>query len=146
MPDLDNNANHNANDNDDTMYWVALNQVPKLGTVRFRRLETHFGDLRKAWAASFEELKAAGIDNAPAQEITAARNRIFPEAEMQRMAKYGIQAITRGIPAIHHASKRFPTRLRSFITKAPWNRRTKDRWRWWAPVVPPPTAARRRRL
>ena len=30
---------------EEVKYWVALNRVPQLGTVRFRRLEGYFGDL-----------------------------------------------------------------------------------------------------
>ena len=41
---------------EDTKFWVALSRVPQLGTVRFRRLESHFGKLEHAWNASFSDL------------------------------------------------------------------------------------------
>ena len=67
---------------EDIKYWVALNRVPQLGTVRFRRLEAYFGELKEAWNAGRSELKAAGIDDRPARELVAARDRISPDAEM----------------------------------------------------------------
>ena len=63
---------------EDIRYWVALNRVPQLGTIRFRRLEAYFGGLDKAWEASPSELKAAGIEARPAREIVAARAASLP--------------------------------------------------------------------
>jgi len=34
-----------------------------LGTVRFRRLESNFGDLESVWNASYNELRATGLDD-----------------------------------------------------------------------------------
>ena len=78
---------------DDIKYWVALSGVSLLGTVRFRRLEAHFGDLRHAWEASPAELKAAGIENGPAREILAARDTISPEAEQERLERASVRPI-----------------------------------------------------
>ena len=68
-------------------YWVALNRIPQLGTVRFRRLEDFFGGLENAWNATIPELKAAGIEDRPAQEIAAARNNSSPDEELDALAR-----------------------------------------------------------
>ena len=34
-----------------------------MGTVRFRRLESNFGDLESVWNASYNELRATGLDD-----------------------------------------------------------------------------------
>ena len=47
---------------DQIEYWVALNRVPRLGTVRFGRLEAYFGQLENAWNADLGQLKSAGIE------------------------------------------------------------------------------------
>ena len=60
-----------ASTNVDTKFWVALSRVPQLGTVRFRRLEAYFGKLENVWKASHKELKAAGLEDRPTQEILA---------------------------------------------------------------------------
>ena len=48
---------------EDIKYWAALNLVPRLGTVRFRRLEAHFGSLEYAWTAGLADLKDSGVDD-----------------------------------------------------------------------------------
>ena len=79
---------------DDIKYWVALNRVPQLGTVRFRRLEAYFGDLKDAWNASQSELKAAGLEDRPTREVVAARDRISPDDEMASLERAGVKALT----------------------------------------------------
>ena len=79
---------------DDIKYWVALSGVSLLGTVRFRKLETHFGDLRNAWEASPGELKAAGIEEGPAREILAARETVSPDAEQEKLERASVRPIT----------------------------------------------------
>ena len=55
----------------DLKYWVAFSRVPHIGTVRFRRLEEHFGSLEQAWIAGSGELRAAGIDDKTVRSIRA---------------------------------------------------------------------------
>ena len=74
---------------DDVKFWVALNRVPQLVTVRFRRLDSYVGDLSNAWEAGAAELKAAGIEERPAREIMEARGRISPDAEMEQLGRAG---------------------------------------------------------
>ena len=75
--------------------WVALSQVPRLGAARFRLLEAHFdGDLTRAWRAPTRELRAAGIGGAAASGIAAARADTSPDAELERLAQYGVTALT----------------------------------------------------
>ncbi len=90
---------------EDTKFWVALSRVPQLGTVRFRRLESHFCKLENAWYAGFNELKAAGLDDRPAQEIVAARNNSSPDEEMGALERAGVTAVTWNDPA-------YPSRLK----------------------------------
>ena len=78
----------------DTKFWVALSRIPQLGTVKFRRLESYFGKLENAWKADFKELKAAGIEDRPAQEIIAARNNTSPDDEMAALERAGVTAVT----------------------------------------------------
>ncbi|MCH8298239.1 MAG: DNA-protecting protein DprA [Chloroflexi bacterium] len=90
---------------EDTKFWVALSRVPQLGTVRFRRLESHFGELENAWNASFNELKAAGLDDRSAQEIVAARNNSSPDDEMAALERAGVTVVTWNEPG-------YPSRLK----------------------------------
>ena len=80
-------------DMNDIKYWVALNRVPQLGPVRFKRLEAHFGLLEHAWNAGLAQLRAAGLEDRPAQEVLAARARVDPDAEMERLGKAEVRVL-----------------------------------------------------
>jgi len=96
----------------DIKYWVALNQVSQLGTVKFRRLEAYFGDLGNAWNASLAELKEAGIENKLAGEIVSARSRISPAAEVERLYRAGVK-----LANWHHPD--YPPRLKEIPDPPP---------------------------
>ena len=97
---------------EEVKYWVALRRVPQLGTVRFRKLEDYFGGLDKAWEASPSELRAAGIEDRPAREIVAARSRISPDQEIERLTKAGVEAVN-----WHHPD--YPPRLKEIPDPPP---------------------------
>ncbi len=90
---------------EDIKFSVALTRVPQLGTVRFRRLESYFGTLEHAWRASFNELKSAGLENRPAEEIVAARNNLSPDDEMAALERAEVAAVTWNEPG-------YPARLK----------------------------------
>ncbi len=81
-------------DADQTKYWVALSQVKRLGAIRFRKLENHFHDLERAWAAGPRELHNAGLEDAIVSALVAARGRISPDDEMVKLEKAGVRALT----------------------------------------------------
>ena len=76
-----------------------------MGTVRFRRLESNFGDLESVWNASYNELRATGLEDRPAQEIVAARNNSSPDDEMAALERAGVTAVTWNHPG-------YPARLK----------------------------------
>lgn len=47
--------------NEPRLFWVALNLVKGIGSVRFKALVDHFGDARSAWEAAPSALRAAGL-------------------------------------------------------------------------------------
>jgi DNA processing protein len=77
----------------DIKYWVALSQVARLGTVKFRKLEACIGSLERAWHASASDLKFAGMDDRVIREIVAVRARTSPDLEMERLGRAGVQAV-----------------------------------------------------
>ena len=78
----------------DTKYWVAFNLIPGIGRARFALLEGHFPSLEDAWRAPAAELKASGLDSRSVESIVSSRAVISPDAEMEKMERYGVQAIT----------------------------------------------------
>lgn len=81
-------------------YWIALSRVPRLGSARFRLLESFFGgDLSAAWEAPARELRAAGVGRAVAQSIVSARETSSPDQELSRLRDAGVAAINWHDPA-----------------------------------------------
>ena len=78
----------------DIKYWVGFNIIPGIGRVRFGQLENFFGSLEQAWQAGPAELKKAGLDDGAVKAIGHWRPRISLEAEMEKLAHYGIQVVT----------------------------------------------------
>jgi DNA processing protein len=96
----------------DLPYWLAFDRVSSIGRVRFEKLERHFGTLEAAWHAAAEELRAAGLDEKALDAIVAARSRISPEAEAERVERLGVTALTWNDPT-------YPARLRESYDKPP---------------------------
>jgi DNA processing protein len=82
----------NERSGDDLAYWVAFSLISRIGAVRANRLQTYFGSMEAAWRAGAGELRNAGLDQGTVSSIVEARPSISPEAEMERLAKAGIQA------------------------------------------------------
>ncbi len=78
----------------DIKYWAALNLVPRLGPVRFRKLEAYFGDMEKAWKACLGEFKAAGLDDRTARDLITLRSKTTPESELERIIRAGINLVS----------------------------------------------------
>jgi len=79
---------------EDIKYWVGFNNIPGIGRVRLSQLENHFGSLEQAWKASPGELKRAGLDSPALRAISQWRDKVEPEAEMEKLDKFGIQVLT----------------------------------------------------
>ena len=78
----------------DLKYWIGLNNFPKFGPVRFKKLINYFQDMRVAFRATSEELIKAGIEANIAQEFVTARMEINPDELIDRLAKEDIKVIT----------------------------------------------------
>jgi DNA processing protein len=79
-------------------YWVALNNFPKFGPIRFKKLLGHFSSkdktLKNAFTAKPLELIKAGIETNIAEEFVAARNNIHPEELIAKLEKENIKILT----------------------------------------------------
>ncbi len=60
-------------------YWVGFNLVKGIGAVRFRALLDAFGDLRTAWHASVEEVRALGFSSRIIKNFIKLRQEISLE-------------------------------------------------------------------
>jgi DNA processing protein len=78
----------------DIPYWVGFSFIPSIGRVRLNRLEAYFENLADAWKAEPTELVRAGLDSKVVRSIVSWRPRIDPDAEMEKLEKYGVQVLT----------------------------------------------------
>jgi DNA processing protein len=97
---------------DQMKYWVGLDKIPLLGTVRFKRLEAYFGELSNAWTATHGDLREAGLEDRVAKEIVSARSRVSPDDEMAKLHQAGVKAINWHDP-------QYPARLKEISDPPP---------------------------
>lgn len=97
---------------DDTKYWVAFSRISSIGRARVERLERYFGVLARAWEASTAELLAAGIEEKVATSVVGQRRSISPDAEMERLQRLDIEALTWN-------DARYPSRLKQIYDRPP---------------------------
>lgn len=79
--------------NEDLPYWLAFRLVPYIGPVRMVRLADHFGTLAVAWRAGSADLRRL-LDERTVASLLETRSVVSPEAELERLDRLGIQAIT----------------------------------------------------
>jgi len=89
----------------DIKYWVGFSFIPSIGRVRLNRLETHFGNLEDAWNAAPTELTRAGLDDKVVRAIVSWRPRVALDAEMEKLERCGVRALTWHDPG-------YPSRLK----------------------------------
>src|SRR6266508_399076 len=75
-------------------YWTAFHRIPGIGRVRYQALVGRFGSLADAWSAGPADLRAAGLEDRIVRAIIAERPNLDPDAELERMEKHGIRALT----------------------------------------------------
>jgi len=98
--------------NEDIKYWVGFNNIPGIGRVRFAQLDNYFGNLESAWKASPGELKRAGLDSTALRAISQWRDKVSPEAEMEKLDRFSIKVLT-------YKDSDYPSRLKEIYDYPP---------------------------
>ncbi len=96
----------------DLKYWIGFSFIPGIGRIRLGQLENYFGNLEEAWQAPSTELKKARLDDSVVCAIIAWRPRLSLDIEMEKMERYGVQALT------WHDEK-YPSRLKEIYDYPP---------------------------
>ncbi len=78
----------------DLQYWIGFQRTQGIGPVRLRALLEHFGDVETAWHASAVSLRAAGLNQAAVEQLLYMRNRLDLSAELARLERCGVRALT----------------------------------------------------
>lgn len=79
---------------DNIKYLVGLNNFPKFGPVRLKKIKRYFNDYKNAFLANTNELTKAGIEENIANEFVSARVNINPEKLIEKIKEEGIKIIT----------------------------------------------------
>jgi DNA processing protein len=82
----------------DTRYWLGLHLMPGIGAARITRLMERFGSTAAAWHAPEAELRGLGIPNDVAERFVRERGRIDLDAELDRLERLGVRALTLAHP------------------------------------------------
>src|SRR5690242_9657021 len=101
-------APETALDDPDLPYWLALNRVRGIGPARFRLLLEGFGSARGVWKAGPADWQAAGLDARSVAALAQQRERIEPEAEVERLVRLHIGALRTIDPAYPRLLQEIP--------------------------------------
>ncbi|TSA44677.1 DNA-protecting protein DprA [bacterium] len=89
-------------------YFNAFNQIPQIGSVRFRKLMNFFPDLETAWRANISEYSQAGLEESVIQQILEARRNIDPDGEFEKLERAQTKLITYNDEAYPSQLKEIP--------------------------------------
>lgn len=93
-------------------YRIAFSHVPGIGRVKLSLLHSYFGDLERAWHASAEQLREATLDAKATEALLRVRGTLQLDAEVEKLAKYGVKALAVDDPA-------YPPRLKEIYDYPP---------------------------
>ena len=96
----------------DLPFRVAFSFVPSIGAQRMQLIEQAFPTIAAAWDAPRAELIAAGLPEQAAAERDAARARLDLDAEMERLERVQVRALS-------WHDRRYPTLLKQIYDPPP---------------------------
>ena len=98
--------------NDQRLYWIALNMVKGIGSVRFRILLEAFSNAQAAWEGDPLTLKAAGLPPVALENLLQLRTTLDFNQLEAGLARHGIKALT-------WEDEAYPRRLRELDQSPP---------------------------
>jgi len=93
---------------EDLKYWIGFSRVSGIGPVRLRALLDVSGSVQAAWNASSATLRAAGLDQRTVERLLSVRSSMDLDAELDRMARAGVTALTWESPGYPPQLKAIP--------------------------------------
>ncbi len=78
----------------DLRYWVGFNIVRGIGPLRLRALLDTYGSIERAWHASADQLRSAGLDGRSIGNLLKARSELDLDRELKRIDAIGARVLT----------------------------------------------------
>jgi len=88
-------------------YWLALNLIPTIGTMRLKYLIQRFGSAGYAWHASYADLMTSGLSKSNVEQIVQYRQKTHVPSLWEKFQKYNASIIT-------FQDESYPSALRHF--------------------------------
>lgn len=79
---------------DELRYWLGFNLVRGIGPVRLRALREAFGDMRHAWEAPADALRAVGLDRRALANLLRARQQVNLDEVLAHVAASDAHVLT----------------------------------------------------
>ena len=79
---------------DEKKYWIGFNLVKGIGSVRFKQIQAHFGDLSMAWLAPIEAFREIGLPDRVMKNIHELRGKIDLDRYYEQIIQGDIQVMT----------------------------------------------------
>ncbi len=86
----------------DLRYWVGFNRVRGIGPLRLRALLDAYGSVERAWHASADQLRSAGLDGRSIGNLLRARSELDLDRELKRIEAAGARVLTWDSPHYPH--------------------------------------------
>ncbi|MDZ4158519.1 MAG: DNA-processing protein DprA, partial [Anaerolineaceae bacterium] len=93
-------------------YWVGLNIVKGIGSVRMQALLDHFGDPQQVWNAPEAAIRATGLHPRIVENLLQVRRDVDLESCWKQIEALGISVLTRDEEA-------YPARLKEIEQPPP---------------------------
>lgn len=93
---------------DNTRFYLGFNLVNGIGPARLDRLIERCGSIEAAWRAGLSQMLGAGLDAKTSEALLKAQRTLDLDAELARVARAGVQILTREAPGYPKALAQIP--------------------------------------
>lgn len=75
-------------------YWLGFSLIPEIGPKRIVQLLNAFGSLESAWNASETQIRRAGLDKNPTNNLLKWRGKLQLDNELSKLERLGVSLLT----------------------------------------------------
>jgi len=83
----------NTSPHDDLPYWAAFSYCRNVGSIRLRKIYTHFQTMKAAWEASMSEFEHLNFEQGVLEEIEKKKRELDPDKVWKSLAREGLTVI-----------------------------------------------------